>query len=338
MKMKSTLNSQDFLFIGDARDNTVKRFNAETGEFSGTFVATGRGHLKGPRGLVFDHYGNLLVSNQNVNTSKNGSVNEYKGQTGAYLGELVSFKGNNAPHAPLGIVLSPSGNELYVADIIDRDGNSGELRAYDANTGTFLYNFDHSDFMGDFFPRSLVFGPDGFLYVSVRNNPNTELGQLGGWVLRFDLETRKLVDDYFIQSSNSIPLHRPEGLVFGPDGTNLYVTSFRANINDTDKILVFDHLSGVLVDRIDLYAVGEPRAFAQAILFGPNGRLFVPITGPTKPNTSLPSGPVTGSVRSYDVQTKDIETFVQPASMNGPLGSPWYLTFGQTNPSTLNYE
>ena len=66
--MESIMNSQGFLFIGDARDNTVKRFNAETGEFSGTFVSTGRGHLKGPRGLVFNHDGNLLVTNQNVNT------------------------------------------------------------------------------------------------------------------------------------------------------------------------------------------------------------------------------------------------------------------------------
>ena len=74
--------------------------------------------------------------------------------------------------------------------------------------------------------------------------------------------------DVFIESNTVNNLHRPEGLVFGPDG-NLYITSFLGvDANDVDKILVFDGDTGEFLDKIDLYAVGQPRAFAQAILFG----------------------------------------------------------------------
>jgi hypothetical protein len=38
--------------------------------------------------------------------------------------------------------------------------------------------------------------------------------------------------------------------------------------------------------------VGQPRAFAQAIVFGPGGALFVPISG---------DGPDTGAARRYNV-------------------------------------
>ncbi len=69
---------------------------------------------------------------------------------------------------------------------------------------------------------------------------------------------------------------------------------------------------------------GQPRAPAQALLFGPDGKLYVPISGP---------GPSTGEIRRYDVATKSFEIFVQ----SGILGSPFYLTFGGTNPATLAY-
>jgi hypothetical protein len=64
-------------------------------------------------------------------------------------------------------------------------------------------------------------------------------------------------------------------------------------------------------------------------LFGPDGKLFVPITG---------GGSDRGAVRTYDVTTKEFETFILPGDMGGGLQSPWYLTFTQTNPSTLAYQ
>jgi hypothetical protein len=115
-------------------------------------------------------------------------------------------------------------------------------------------------------------------------------------------------------------LNRPEGLVFGPDN-RLYVTSFRAGAGDADAIRVYD-AGGQFVGSIPLYdPATQPRVYAQALLFGPGGRLFVPLTS-------------SGEVRRYDVTSGAYDVFI-PA---GPsLGQPWYLTFGQTDPATLSY-
>jgi len=313
---------KDFLYIGDASDNTVKRFNAFTGKFLGIFVTSGSGGLLGPQGLIFNDKGNLLVSNQNIGLPQNGNILKYNRHTGAFLDELVSSFQEGSPFAPHGIVLS-NNNVLFVADTespsSNEDPEPGELRAYNGSTGDFLGIFNHSGFNGPFFPRGIVIGPDGLLYVSVFN----PFDPLNGWVLRFNPETMEFVD-IFIESNDVNFLHRPEGLVFGPDG-NLYITSFRADANDTDKILVFEGKTGVFIKKIDLDKVGEPRAFAQAILFGPEGKLFVPITG---------NGPDTGTVRRYDVENGTFDVFVP----SGKLGAPLYLTFGNTEPATLNYQ
>ncbi|EEL52343.1 MULTISPECIES: hypothetical protein [Bacillus cereus group] len=311
---------KDFLYIGDGSDNTVKTFDAETGRFLGSFVASGSNGLSGPRGLIFNHRDNLLVTNQNIDQPQNGNVLEYNGQTGAFLGEFVQSAALGASFAPRGIVLSKN---LFVADMGDVD-IPGELREYNGKTGVFLGNLNHSCFSGQFHPRAVVIGPDHLLYVSVRNLPQPE----GGSVLRFNPKTGEFLR-VFIESNTVNDLNRPEGLVFGPDG-NLYITSFRSDESDTDKILIFDGDTGKFLDKIDLDVIGQPRAFAQALLFGPNGKLFVPITG---------DGPDTGSVRRYNVHHhKTYDVFVPPTSAGGPLGEPWYLSFGNTNPATLAYR
>ena len=50
-------------------------------------------------------------------------------------------------------------------------------------------------------------------------------------------------------------------------------------LSDTDSIRIYDGHTGVFKSKIDLDAIGQPRASAQALLFGPGGKLFVPITG-----------------------------------------------------------
>jgi hypothetical protein len=319
----------DSLYVGDDSDNSVEQFNAATGQDLGTFVSSGSGGLNGPRGIL--HEGNFLVSNQNVNQPFPGEIDKYGQADGKSLGAVVPHTDANAPFDPDGIIRGTDNRTLYVADRENSDNvKPGRVAKYDINTGHFLGNLDFSSFINnhdinpnsEFHPQGLVFGPDGLLYVSVRSFTDVTLG----WILSYNTSTGavRVVASNVGATDCSTKLHRPDGLTFGPNG-KLYVTSFRADPNDIDRILIFDAAAGACADEIDLDQVSQPRAFAQYILFGPSGYLFVPITG---------NPPNAGSVRRYDVNTKAFTLFVAP----GPsLGSGRGLTFGKTNPTTLAY-
>jgi DNA-binding beta-propeller fold protein YncE len=323
----------DSLYIGDVGDNTVKRFDAGTGAFEVQFVQSTNPNLTGPRGLIFVNGNppNLLLVNQNVGTSKAGDIFRYNGDTGAFIDAIVFHNNKDAPFAPRGMVLS-NGTLFVASTVSDQQNNPGSVLAYDPTSGALVGTLTpDATFKHPFHPRGVVIGPDGLLYVSnMPNLPAPDGTGLGGQVLRFDPGTKAFIDVFIDDGGGVGHLNRPEGLVFGPNG-NLYLTSFRANDSDNDKILVFNGTNGVLLGgkTIDLDRVGQPRAFAQALLFGPGGFLFVPISG---------NGPDTGAVRRYNVANKTFVNFVLPAARRGPLGQPWYLTFGQTDPGTLEYN
>lgn len=315
----------DSLYIGDGGDNSVKQFDAATGVFQGNFVppASGKSGLYGPRGLIFTK-GQMFLINQNVGKSYGGEVFHYDASTGEFLGALVPCEpplktcDPNAPFAPRGMIRG-SNSTLSVADVGDFSTHPGKVIQYDLDTGKFLSNFNTKGFSAAFFPRGIVRGPDGLVYVSVVGN--LAAGDTSsGYVLRFNPQTGKFVNVFANHAGAgcSVHLHRPEGLVFGSDG-RLYVTAFRKDANDNDKILVFNS-NGSCVDQINLDEVGQPRAYAQALLFGPNGQLFVPINN-------------TGEVRRYNVTAKTYDVFIP----SGILLNPWYLSFGSTNPRTLEY-
>ena len=202
-----------------------------------------------------------------------------------------------------------------------------------------------------FHPRGVVVGPDQQLYVS--NVQNFPAGN-GGQVLRYSAASGSLLDVFI---SNDVSpqgklrkpkgdctdnLNRPEGLVFGPDG-NLYITSFRAGVGDIDRILIFAGprharpgacLGFIPLDDFPTDMVpNPPRSFAQALLFGPGGVLFVPIA-------NLVTGQLvkdSGAIRRYAVGGRRLyPDFVPPAPV-GPLQTPFYLTFGKSDPATLAY-
>jgi hypothetical protein len=338
----SPAHAADSLYIGDDSDYTVKRFDAETGAFLSSFVSSGSGGVNGLRGLLFEHpsasgCGDLLLVNQNVNFNLNGEVLQYNGTTGAFLKALIPAADAHGPYAPRGIVLW-NDTTLFVAD----QGNppaAGKLLAY-ATDGTFLA--DLTPARPEFHPRAVVVGPDGKLYVTVRN-----LEFCGGSVLRFDPATRQFLDVFITNpvdcNQNVNDLHRPEGLVFGPDG-NLYIASRFRDGTDTDKIVIFQGPGGshpgAELGSIPLDDINFVEMSAQTLLFGPGGKLFVPISDINQngdENTTV-NGPDTGSVRRYDVDTKTFDVFVLPSAQGGPLRSPWYLTFGKTDPGTLAYD
>lgn len=330
----------DTLYVADTGDDSVKKFNARTGAFAGTLVKSGSGGLLGPRGMIFGRGGDLLVANQNVETDFFGEILTFRRKSKAFLGALVTRTNPNAPFAPRG--LAAKNRRLYVADMGDPDyvlaggpapnPKPARVAVFDESSGDWMGDIAYSGFderctngtCTQWSPRAVVFGPDRSLYVSLMNftngqNPNAAPGR----VLR--------ITDYglarvFVDGETcGCGLARPEGLTFGPD-RKLYVTSFRKDEYETDKILVFDGKTGAYEDKIELAPGGQVRAFAQAIAVGPKDKLYVPISG---------NGPDTGSVRRYDVKTKTYDVLV---AAGGKLMAPWYLLFGKTDSATLEYD
>jgi DNA-binding beta-propeller fold protein YncE len=324
------------LYIGDVGDNSVKRFDAASGAFVDTFVAPGAGGLAGPMGLFF-RGGRLLLVNQNIGQPNNGEVLRFDRQNGAFIDRLVAGNSPDAPFAPRGMVRGAAGNVLYVADIGTASGDcssEGRVARYNGGDGRFLGDLDRRGFAFEFHPRGAVFGPDGLLYVSAIGCPiptDPRFDPLAGFVLRFEPRSGQFVDVF--ASNNSVPdLHRPEGLVFDADG-NLWVASFRASPADSDRILKLDGKSGAQLAALLLaapVAAGGTRAFAQAILFGPGGDLFIPISG-GDPATA-------GEVRRCDARALSCKTLVPANSAGGPLFAPFYLIFEDSNPATLDFD
>jgi DNA-binding beta-propeller fold protein YncE len=341
----------DILYVGDENDNTVKSFNADTGASldgaAGAFVTSGSGGLNGPTGLLIAGP-ELIVVNQNFGGA-NGEILQYQLKDGSFIGPWVSQSDPNAPFAPRGAVLK--NGVLYVSNFVEDDaGTAGEVLVF-AGSGELLGKLTPSGGLRKKFrPRGVVIGPDGLLYVS--SDPNFEAGPgptTGGQVLRFDPNTLAFKDVFIDDSGGVGQLNRPEGLVFDPDGKKLYVTSFcdltfpcptAANI---DSIRVYDaaernkFLGQINLDPVARKVAGQTRATAQALLFGPRENLFIPTT--LRPAFS-------GEVLSCDVEntrlspakpldaTRICSPFV-PA--DGPLGIPFYLTFGRTDSATLTY-
>jgi DNA-binding beta-propeller fold protein YncE len=315
-------SEDDVLYIGDGGTDTIKSFDANTGAPVGESDGPGISGLAGPRGIVVSG-GQLLVVNQNVGLDLAGEVLRFDTGTGTFLGALVASTGQDAPFAPDGIVLGGAG-DLFVGNMLRKpnSGPPGRVNRYDAGAGVLLGCLKMKT--NEHHPRGVVFGPDGLLYVSTRDFTN---GQ-GGTVLRFYPDGKSEV---FIDDKGGVgQLNRPDGLVFGPDG-RLYVTSFRSVPGDTDSIRIYK-ADGSFDGKIDLHnGTTDTRVFAQALLFGPGGKLFVPVSTSATPASS------TGEVRCYNSPiTGDYSVFVTFES--GLLLQPLYLTFGKTNPSTLDYD
>ncbi len=338
-----TVPARDTLYVGDQVANTVKTFDAVTGFSKGTLVPVSAG-LHAPHGII-PFEGDLLVVNQNQGLPIPGEILRFRADDGKLVKRTVpallrsGASNPNAPGAPDGMVVSDG--KIVVADVQDDPNNfvQGSVREY-TEAGALirpLMKAPNAEIdPAQYHPRGVVVGPDGKLYVSslvVIGGPN-------GHVVRFDPERRKFIDTFIKNNGTTATdctknLNRPDGLVFGPDG-NLYVTTFRASggdpvKQDTDAILVFEgpfgRHPGACIDQIDLDkpgALNGTRAFAQALLFGPRGDLFVPISG---------NGPDTGAIRRYNVRTHSFTNFAPP----GTLVSPGYLAFGKTDPATLAY-
>ncbi|MEO0458549.1 MAG: PEP-CTERM sorting domain-containing protein [Cyanobacteria bacterium P01_A01_bin.114] len=184
-------------------------------------------------------------------------------------------------------------------------------------TGNNIVEFDEKtgDFLGEFIssfdefvsPDTLVYGPDGDLYVSSGTTPETSA------IYRFDADTGELIGQFATGGG----LFRPYGLAFGPDSL-LYVSSFLS-----DQILRYDAVTG---DFVDVFAArdGSPAGLngPNGLLFGPDGGLYVTTQGSVAVNGQADfSFGFPSQVLRYDITTGTGEVFI-------PQPEPFPSSFG----------
>jgi hypothetical protein len=183
----------------------------------------------------------------------------------------------NAPFAPRGIVLSHPYLIVASQQGDDPTNGNGKLGAYDPKSGVMKQALPVPEEFanGNFHPDGVVIYK-GLLYVA-----NRRFGS-GGEILRYDLLSLTF-KDVFIRSNSVNLLSAPEGIVFGPDG-NLYVISY-SGLGGVDRVLIFAGPDKPnrrsFLDKIDFADPNHPelRVAGSALLFGPGGGLYVPITG-----------------------------------------------------------
>src|ERR1041385_2647054 len=80
------LAAADVVYVSSFDNDSVLKFDAETGTPLGVFVPSGSGGLNGPTGLTFGPDGHLYVASFVFNQS----VLKYHGKTGRFLGVFVT--------------------------------------------------------------------------------------------------------------------------------------------------------------------------------------------------------------------------------------------------------
>lgn len=154
------------LLVGSWRNHSIRRYDLDTGEYLGDFVAPGSGGLNVPDGMDWGPDGNLYVS-----SSESNAILKFDGDDGQLLGEF-STEGLRKPgHLKFG----PDGM-LYVTN-----KEAGEVLRFDVDTA------DREVFVsGVREPVGLLWN-DGLLYVSEFS---------GNAIQRFDAETGDKFDTF----------------------------------------------------------------------------------------------------------------------------------------------
>ena len=155
--------------------------------------------------------------------------------------------------------------------------------------------------------------PDDFLLVSDYDTNR---------VKRYNAATGAFVDDFVPKLSGG--LNQPQGLVFGPRDHHLYVASGELSGSAQRRgVLRFDGTNG---EFLGTFADGEHLGGPHAVIFGPDGHLYVA--------DGLGSE---GQVVRYDGTTGAfIDEFVPPNSDG--LARPFALVFGPSGRGPRNLD
>jgi hypothetical protein len=218
------------LYISSFSTGSIERYNGATGNYVGRFVGGSGSNLRNPEGIKFGPDGNLYVVDRTQS-----AVLRYDGGTGAFIDQFVKAGAGGYNNAG-GIVFGPDGNLYATSGTQSQTGpgsTSPQILRFDGSTGAFKDVFVPVGSGGISSPFSLLFGPDGNLYVSnVTSNS----------ILRYDGRTGAFLGAFV--PSNSGGLSRPTGMAFGPDGFFYVASSFLPTV----AILRYNATSGAFVD------------------------------------------------------------------------------------------
>jgi hypothetical protein len=333
--LETRLCPSGYLLVDSYDNNSVLRYDENTGAFVDTLVPKGSGGLDNSVGMVLGPDHNLYVSNHlepiNNGNGQTSSVLSFDGTTGSFRGVILD---GSQVSSPRGIVFGPDGN-LYVAEGL----GPGTVLQVSLTTGN-VADFVPTSSGGLAHPTSMVFGPDG----SNDGKLDLYVGKGGNGVLRYDGTTGAFKGTFVTSGAGG--LGNAWALVFGPDG-NLYVSN---NVGTSNQIPPGSIL------RYEGPAGPNPGAFLDTFvptgsggLNTPLGLLFGPdVNGDGQQDLYVASAsldtynfthahPGTSEVLIYDGSTGAfLKTIVTPDS--GGLRNPSFMVFTQTDPVTLNYD
>jgi DNA-binding beta-propeller fold protein YncE len=238
------------LFVSSLTQNSVRRYDGDTGAFVGTFISPGLGGLSGPHRGTFGPDGSFYVASANndrvlryhgstgafidvfasaaqldypvdlqwgpdghlyVSSQLNDSIVRFNGSTGAFIDVFVAAASGGLD-GPSGIGFH--GGDLFVAGRFNTAGQNHVYR-YDGTTGVFELGFGMSEINAGL---GVDFGPDGNLYVA---SGGTNV------VVKFDPITGLSLGNFVASGSGG--LNGVIGIAFGPDA-NLYVASLNTDL------------------------------------------------------------------------------------------------------------
>jgi WD40 repeat protein len=313
-----------YLLVTSYGTDSVQRYDELTGapmpapgNNGADFIAPHTSPLSTPLDVLFTPDGYLLVD-----SAEDNDVLLYDGQSGQYLSLLVPPVTPNLA-GPTGMIFSPDGSSFFLASV----GNHTVLR-FDYANGVASNPTPFITDPATNFPAALVFGPDGNLYVGSLNNSS---------VLRFDGVTGDPLPAPGQSGADFVPsgsggLTRTAGIVFGSDG-NLYVSS-----ETSSEVMRYDGTTGD-----PLPALGQSGAvfIPQGTgLSQPAGMVFGPGNDPTlhhhvKFDLYIANENNNDILRFKGKNGKARGEFIAAGS-NG-LSHPRDVTFGNTDPSSLDY-
>jgi streptogramin lyase len=157
------------LYVASFDNDSVIRYNGQTGAFIDVFVPSASNGLNGPdAGMIFGIDGHLYVP-----SFFGDQVMRFDGGSGAFMGVYIptgSFQ--SLLRNPRTILFRYGCNEVFVNNEVN-----GRVLRYNATTGAFIDRF----VIGFAAPTGMAFGPDKDLYVaSIASNSVVKFSGLNG--------------------------------------------------------------------------------------------------------------------------------------------------------------